>query len=445
MNKFNDYLLLHINELNEEIRVLKSSNDSKRIYDELNDSKEPNKFLSFYSELLLIDASFKEDLDIIKYLVDNNLLGVVQLDEAMERIKNTPSFISLKSSISSTKDIKELTDEIDLCNKILNGETVDFNDFLAILENSTLSEEEKLEVLRVKALESTKLDKTHEQLPDLESISEEAEEENPMVLNYLNIKDKVSDFINKYYFLIENKSLVQVKYYKELIRINNEESIVNYFNNNDELLSIYLYMLIDFKDEADKLIKHTPIDETLLELYIYEMQETLASALETAKKYEEENIEEAPIETKVYFLLNDEGKMFNENFGSEEDKKYVDALISELEIGSFDYLRIKGKGLNHTKVQQTVRKDLNVFVNRKRNYSVSYLRVNTGEEAKTLVLNIDDARNIFSSTISMLKNPEAAKKIYEAIEKIKSKDEEFNKSQTDYKRVLDELLLKRGM
>ena len=286
---------------------------------------------------------------------------------------------------------------------------------------------------------------SHEQLPDLESINEETEEENPMVLNYLNIKDKVSDFINKYYFLIENKSLVQVKYYKELIRINNEESIVNYFNNNDELLSIYLYMLIDFKDEADKLIKHTPIDETLLELYIYEMQETLASALETAKKYEEENIEEAPIETKVYFLLNDEGKMFNENFESEEDKKYVDALISELEIGSFDYLRIKGKGLNHTKVQQTVRKDLNVFVNRKRNYSVSYLRVNTGEEAKTLVLNIDDARNIFSSTISMLKNPDIAKKIYEAIEKIKSKDEEFNKSQTDYKRVLDELLLKRGM
>ena len=71
MNKFYDYLLLHIKELDEEIKEIESKKDNKKIFNELRNSKDPRKFLSFYNDLMEVDKSFKEDLDIIKYLVDN--------------------------------------------------------------------------------------------------------------------------------------------------------------------------------------------------------------------------------------------------------------------------------------------------------------------------------------------------------------------------------------
>ena len=207
----------------------------------------------------------------------------------------------------------------------------------------------------------------------------------------------------------------------------------NMFSEKDVLLCMHILNMIDLKDEANELLNQRPIDIELVEVSIDELTSAYENASIIKEEFEQEQSESIPLDTSIFYLLENGNPMFNLDDFSEEEKKNISALLQDLEMGLFDYERSKS---SHSRVLQTVKKSLNVFVNKKRNTSVSYVRINSKDlkDSKTLVLGIDDYRRIFDTTVSLLKTK--GKLIDEVISKIKSSDEQLIQSNEEFKSSL---------
>lgn len=382
------------------------------------------RFIDNYALLSKINSNIKDNLDIIDFLVKNNITNAPQMDAAISTILNDSDLLRL----AGNQESKEmLSGEEKQLTSIIDG-TYDFETFKNALLNSGLSDEEIIAILTHEAEKSTKVEEKH-QLPSLEEYNEEREE----VKELKELLDKVNELTHKYYYLIEDKPNNLISMYRRTIKGANMLEVNNMFNEKDVLLCMHVLNLIDLKDEANELLNQRPIDIELVEVSIDELTSAYENASQIKEEFEQEQSESIPLDTSIFYLLENGNPMFNLDDFSEEEKKNISALLQDLEMGLFDYERSKS---SHSRVLQTVKKSLNVFVNKKRNTSVSYVRINSKDlkDSKTLVLSIDDYRRIFDTTVSLLKTK--GKLIDEVISKIKLSDEQLIQSNEEFKSSL---------
>ena len=428
--KYDESYELFTDFINKQLVSVRSKLNNAEYYGKIrkayNEIKSGNymRFIDNYALLSKINSNIKDNLDIIDFLVKNNITDAPQMDEAISTILNDSDLLRLAGNHES-KEI--LSGEEKQLTSIIDG-TYDFETFKNALLNSGLSDEEIITILTHEAEKSTKVEEKH-QLPSLEDYNEEREE----VKELKELLDKVNEFIDKYYYLIEDKPNNLISMYRRTIKGANMLEVNNMFSEKDVLLCMHVLNMIDLKDEANELLNQIPIDIELVEVSIDELTSAYENASVIKEEFEQEQSESIPLDTSIFYLLENGNPMFNLDDFSEEEKKNISALLQDLEMGLFDYERSKS---SHSRVLQTVKKGLNVFVNKKRNTSVSYVRINSKDlkDSKTLVLSIDDYRRIFDTTVSLLKTK--GKLIDEVISKIKSSDEQLIQSNEEFKSSL---------
>ena len=395
----------------------------RKAYDEIK-SGNYMRFIDNYALLSKINSNIKDNLDVIDYLVKNNITKAPQMDEAMSAILSDSDLLKL---VSNQESKEMLSGEEKKLSSIIDG-TYNFETFKNALLNSGLKDEDIIAILTHEALKSTTVEKKH--LPSLEEQTNEDTEE---VKEYKELLDRVNELIEKNYHIIEEKPSNLIEMYKRTVKVSNMLEINDIFSEKDVLLCLHILHLIDLKNEANEVLKQKPIDLELVELSMEEITSAYERTVSSIEEYEKEQSESMPLDTTIYYFLEDGDSTFYLDNFTEEEKKNISALLEDLEMGLFDYERSKS---SHSRVLQTVKKELNVFVNKRRNTSVSYVRINSKDlkDSKTLILSIDDFRRIFDTTISLLKTK--GKLIDEAISKVKSSDEEFARQNQEFKDTL---------
>jgi hypothetical protein len=305
--------------------------------------------------------------------------------------------------------------------KAVKDGTASFDVFKDVLLHSDLSDEDVLTILRGKAFESIIVEKEESKFTEIKK------EDNP---KYKEIDDKVEALIQKYYYLLEEKKTISDNLFKMYEKFLNIKSLdqdnkghlvddIKGFSNKEVSLALLITYLI-----SKKQLFETIDNEELKELYYEELESVYEAALEIGQLYDKEKLEELPLDANVYFLLENGKPLFDLDSLNDHEREILQELYRELELGKFDYVRGKS---SHARVEQNIRKDINVFVNKKSSYKISFIRVSNENltDSKVLILSFENtrSRNIYSTSMYILNNKSDL--IDDALERIKTQDETF--------------------
>ena len=169
---------------------LKNINLNSQIIKIYKDLKGRNcfKFIEHYEVLSSVSESIKDNLDIIDFLVKNNIIDAPQMNEAIDNILSDKTLLRI---VGNTESKEMLEGMLKRYASILDG-TCDFETLKNALLASDLSTECILGILTHEAEKSTNEEK--KELPSLE------DEKNDEVYNeYQSVIKKVNELIDKYY------------------------------------------------------------------------------------------------------------------------------------------------------------------------------------------------------------------------------------------------------
>ncbi len=422
---FKEYIEKQVKSTQEQLKGLEYNIRIRKIYKELQ-SKNSNKFIEYYGVLSQISEYIKDNLDVIDFLVKNNITSAPQMREAIENILADKDLLQL---ISFTESKELLEGKIQKLTSILDG-TCDFETLKNALLDSDLNDECVIGILDAEAEKTVKPEK--KKLPSLDNNNAINKE---VMSKYNETIKKINKLVTRYYHLIQNKPSNLIEMYRKTLMGTNMKEINEVYQEKDVLVCLHILHLIDLKTEGEEVLNIKPVDYSLLEINIEELESAYEDATLIVEKYEKEQQEMVPQESTMYFLLDENNKLlFNLDSFSEDERRSISSILSDLEMGLFDYERNKS---NHTIVKQSIRKDLNVFVNRKRNIAVSYIRINSEEleGSKVLVLSIEDIKKIFATSQSILRSN--SKLVDDSISKVKENTEEYNALQASIKDEID--------
>ena len=292
MIKFNMYLKSYINsslsKSTEITRKLRSGN----LYDELASNKRPFKFTQLRSELIKVDPSFDRYLKIIEFFVENNVTDAPQVEEAMNAIMNSESMTKKRDELELKEKKKQLDSEIEKCKKILNGEEVEYDFYLSMLDRSFLTNREELDLLIAKCYESTKLIREKDlHTPDIVEIGEEYDIDE-LCKEYDDLKVSAESFISEYYHLIENDTARQCTYAKEVADSVRGIEDIKEFSTSDKKIIILIFYLIRLKKEIERNINSENVNGEDLSIELMFLADTIEEARRTSEEYKEEVKEE---------------------------------------------------------------------------------------------------------------------------------------------------------
>ncbi len=432
-----NYIESQITSINEKLENVDYYDKIRKAYNEIK-GRDCSKFVEYYAILSKINSYVKDNLDVIDFLVKNNITVAPQMDESIDNILNNSELLEI---VSSTLNKEMLSTQKEKLTSVLDG-VYDFETFKDVLLNSNLDTEGIICILTREAEKSTIFNKKKDvhisdEKKDLPSLDVNNEQKEEIISKYNEILNKVNKLINKYYYLVQEKAPL-IEMYRKTKSSYNMREINNIFSEKDVLLCMHILSLIDLKTEGEDILKNKPIDHELLQITIDSLDEELNNTIEAANLYEKESVESMPLDSTVYYVLDENGKpLFDMEKFSDEEKKNIDSLLSNLEMGLFDYEVSKGL---HTIVKQNERRDLNVFVNKKRNMSVSYIRINSSDlqNSKVLIICIDRSKKIFDTSISILKTQSYL--IDESVIPIKENNSEFISKQDSFKETLKEMI-----
>lgn len=427
--KFNMYLKSYINSSLSKSYEIDKKLKSGTLYDELASNKVPYKFIKLKSELVKIDPTFDKYIRIIEYFVENNIPNVPQVEDAMNAILNSESMSKKRDEIELKEKRKQLDVDIERCRKIINGEEVEYDFYLSMLDKSFLTNREELDILLTKCYESTKLVKEKEL--DTPSIIEIADEFDIGELSkeYEKLKIEAETFISKYYHLIESDNTRQCTYAKELANSIRGIEDIKIYSTLDKKLIILVFYLIRLKREIESLISSDRIDGESLSIELMFLSDALEEAKSTSIDYNQELKEEIMPSTSSISILDVYGLTFDVERFNDKEKARLESLIKSLDAGNHDYILKNG---DHSKMIQNIISD-SVYINRDYKTNIAYIRVTPD---KALIIHASNG-DIFKETMSVLKKNRLS--IEKQIELIRQGDEDYTKQQIQ---VLSSLLSK---
>ena len=427
MIKFNMYLRSYINsslsKSTEITRKLRSGN----LYDELASNKRPFKFTQLRSELIKVDPSFDRYLKIIEFFVENNVTDAPQVEEAMNAIMNSESMTKKRDELELKEKKKQLDSEIEKCKKILNGEEVEYDFYLSMLDRSFLTNREELDLLIAKCYESTKLIREKDlHTPDIVEIGEEYDIDE-LCKEYDDLKVSAESFISEYYHLIENDTARQCTYAKEVADSVRGIEDIKEFSTSDKKIIILIFYLIRLKKEIERNINSENVNGEDLSIELMFLADTIEEARRTSEEYKEEVKEEIMPSESSISILDVYGLTFDIDKFNDKEKSRLNSLLKSLDAGNHDYIV---KNNDHSKMLQKVIPD-SVYINRDYKTCIAYIRVTPD---KVLVVHASNG-DIFKETYVILKKNRLS--IEKQAELIRDNDEGYIKLQSQ---ILSNLL-----
>lgn len=377
--KFTAYLKKHIKELKSQLDDYERKANYGEVINELRNNPSLDMVLKERASLISLNPSFDSQFKLIDFFVMRNASDAPQVTSTIRTILESEEVKNFDTKVSSSFNVSAIREELEQYTSLLNGVNLDIDFLVSVLDKSTLSEKEKLDVLSKNAFDRIPVKKLDESLKEEKdkAIEEEmvlkvneSSEEEMVDIHKLNDRFMISmpvieDIRKTFNYLVKNKNEKQLTYAKSMFKLFDlgqlsPDEAINYAN--EIVLSLYLEIM-SYSDEIKGLIEKASDgklslgDYQYLEMCIedeenYLMQfSSLAKMREEEKKKEEVKTEE---EKKLIFLVDGRGKClldFN-GFNSSE----VETLLDKCKRG----LRRKeyrlGPGTNFSVIMNNVSK-----------------------------------------------------------------------------------------
>lgn len=415
-----------------------------------------SNLLENQKSLLLLFPQLTSNLQIINFFWENNALELEQVTIALnniltdERVKDC-----LNNKEKYELQVKKLESEIkELDEKSLTAKA-------SFILKASISDEEKISILKELAYESCKNATTKEEniIKEKEKESKEIEtlfpEEVTVNINkeglkklkeeYLKLKDSIESIISKYYYLINGKDEKYINYNREMAKaIKAQESQDNLnlstlgideFQYKDISMTVLILDMLETKQELELQLDNPNTTLEDISDYFNILKEDYNKAIALDSILTEEKIEEEKTTNEIYFLLDESNSpLFDMDKFSKDDKKRCQALIEKFEKGVHDH----EKGKKHTKFKSNYKKN-NIYINRSSNMCVSYIRT---KDNKVLILTFADFKEVFDNTEPIALNFDYL--IDEALANIKNNNVTFLETQKEFVEYFKEQIKTKG-
>ncbi len=332
-DKFTAYLKKHIKELKSQLEDYEKKANYSEVISELRVNTSLDMVLKERNFLISLNPSFDSQFKLIDFFVMRNASEAPQVSATIRSILESDEVKNFDTKVSSSFNVSAIREELEQYTSLLNGVNLDIDFLVSVLDKSTLSEKEKLDVLSKNAFDRIPAKKLDESLK--EEKDKAIEEEMTIKVNEIpseemtditKLNDRfmismpvIEDIKKTYRYLVKNKTEKQLAYAKSIFKIFDMgelsiEDAANYAN--EIIMSLYLEIM-SYSDEVKGLIERAsdgklPIEDSqYLELCItdiegYIMQfSNLVKLKEIEDKKEETKTEE---DKKLLFLADGRGK-----------------------------------------------------------------------------------------------------------------------------------------
>lgn len=416
VKNFNDYLKFYLFKLQSSLDAVVMELESETELTKVREVMTAREMLKYKDTVTRLDKSVLKQFEIIKFYLDAGAYEAPQVYNAINAIKKSDILNSANRVQSNNIKKAELLDEINKVKNIIDNKEVDFDYYVSLLNASDLSEEDKLNLLALKAFESTKFVKK-ETTPSLESIisSVETKEEtvdfSDLVARFDKLSKQANELKNEFYYLFEGKNASQLSYHFEAVKACGKEfleCIRNYSYKEGAMIACLYCVAKSIEDVKTINTNGTISDRELYEICLNEMEAIITEANNIKTQIMQSKESQKP--SNILYLTDTHGRLlFDMSEFDSDDKKRIEILINKLENGQYD--SIKG-GIKSSLVNGTITP---VLVNKSGNIGCSYIRL---DDDMVLLLTCDTLKNIFSETIKI------EKKYIDYIKRIK---EDFKK------------------
>lgn len=406
--------------------------------------------------LLLLFPQLTSNVQIINFFWENNALELEQVTIALnniltdERVKDC-----LNNKEKYELQVKKLESEIkELDEKSLTAKA-------SFILKASISDEEKISILKELAYESCKNATTKEEniikekekeskeietlFPEEVTVNVNKEGLNKLKEEYLKLKDSIESIISKYYYLINGKDEKYINYNREMAKaIKAQESQDNLnlstlgideFQYKDISMTVLILDMLETKQELELQLDNPNTTLEDISDYFNILKEDYNKAIVLDSILTEEKIEEEKTTNEIYFLLDESNSpFFDMDKFSKDDKKRCQALIEKFEKGVHDH----EKGKKHTKFKSNYKKN-NIYINRSSNMCVSYIRT---KDNKVLILTFADFKEVFDNTEPIALNFDYL--IDEALANIKNNNVTFLETQKEFVEYFKEQIKTKG-
>lgn len=416
VKNFNDYLKFYLFKLQSSLDAVVMELEAETELTKVREVMTAREMLKYKDTVTRLDKSVLKQFEIIKFYLDAGAYEAPQVFNAINAIKRSDILNSANRVQSNNIKKAELLDEINKVKNIIDNKEVDFDYYVSLLNASDLSEEDKLNLLALKAFESTKFVKK-ETTPSLESIisSVETKEEtvdfSDLVARFDELSKQANELKNEFYYLFEGKNASQLSYHFEAVKACGEEfleCIRNYSYKEGAMIACLYCVAKSIEDIKTINTNGTISDRELYEICLNEMEAIITEANNIKTQIMQSKESQKP--SNILYLTDTHGRLlFDMSEFDSDDKKRIEILINKLENGQYD--SIKG-GIKSSLVNGTITP---ILVNKSGNIACSYVRL---DDDMVLLLTCETLKNIFSETIKI------EKKYIDYIKRIK---EDFKK------------------
>lgn len=416
VKNFNDYLKFYLFKLQSSLDAVVMELEAETELTKVREVMTAREMLKYKDTVTRLDKSVLKQFEIIKFYLDAGAYEAPQVFNAINAIKRSDILNSANRVQSNNIKKAELLDEINKVKNIIDNKETDFDYYVSLLNASDLSEEDKLNLLALKAFESTKFVKK-ETTPSLESIisSVETKEEtvdfSDLVARFDELSKQANELKNEFYYLFEGKNASQLSYHFEAVKACGEEfleCIRNYSYKEGAMIACLYCVAKSIEDIKTINTNGTISDRELYEICLNEMEAIITEANNIKTQIMQSKESQKP--SNILYLTDTHGRLlFDMSEFDSDDKKRIEILINKLENGQYD--SIKG-GIKSSLVNGTITP---VLVNKSGNIACSYIRL---DDDMVLLLTCETLKNIFSETIKI------EKKYIDYIKRIK---EDFKK------------------
>ena len=165
-NKFEDFIHEYMQGLQTQKSLLEKSIKSEKVISAASQDRTISSVLKAKEVLLSLDATLKVDIDMLEFFERNQASSLPQIQGILNKILASQVFQnSAKNLLENQKKLQVFEANILECQKILEGKEYSFPYLTSLLEVSSLTEKDKLQILSKVVYDSSPKIEIEQSLP----------------------------------------------------------------------------------------------------------------------------------------------------------------------------------------------------------------------------------------------------------------------------------------
>ena len=404
-NKFEDFIHEYMQGLQTQKSLLEKSIRSEKVISAASQDRTIASVLKAKEVLLSLDATLKVDIDMLEFFESNQASLLPQVQGILNKIFTSQVFQnSAKNSLENQKKLQVFEANILECQKILEGNEYSFPYLTSLLEVSSLTEKEKLQILSKVVYESSPKIEIEQSLPLKKTEVSKTFSVESMLPIYQELLNKSNLLSHKYYYLLEGKNSSQLEYLKAVVSIVQDHEVSpEDFQYIEEKMCVCLLEIFDTKKILEEFMKTIPDFKNVseqtkdsLEYYLECLKDAISQIDALAPRLKTQDIASQPADNLIFLMNYHNLPMFHLEDFSAEEKNRIANLLRGLLQGKKDYER----GVKHSKLLSEQKLDFDVFLNKNGDIAVSYVLLSN---MNFLILTFDRKKDIYDASLYLLK------------------------------------------